>query len=318
MCKSAFCSCSGVTRNTGVPASQRKFKTGDKIIYVPRFDDEGNENVLLRSELASFNQAFFQAKVTDPDPSKRWYPIGTFTDPTDPREDPVFQEHSDGSRDFIRQGRKTFSGMLIGYEPAYGAVIKSLACQLGGIFTIDNCGEPTGLFCEDSTDSENDAFKPMPLNASSIYSIFNSKSVTNSTAQNLMISLDFDMLMSDDNLRKLSDTDMNGANLLTLEGLRPTLSTISSEAVTGFVADIELDFARGIGASVPVTGLVLADFRLYNETTLTAVTITSVTESPKGTYTFVFPTQTSGDVLTLTQASGTTKPFGIEAEITIP
>lgn len=318
MCKSAFCSCTGVTRNTGVPPAQRKFKTGDKIIYVPRFADDGTENVLLRSELASFNQAYFQSKVTEPEPSKRWYPIGTFTDANDVREEPTFQEFSDGSRSFIRQGRRTYTGMLIGYEPAYGSVIKSLACQLGGMFTIDNCGEPTGLFCEDSTNSANDAFKPQPLNASSIYSLFALFSVTNSATQSLMVSLDYDMLNDDDNLRKLSEVDLNGANLLTLEGLRPTLSTISAESVTGFVADIQLDFARGIGASVPITGLVSADFRLYNETTLAIVAITSVTESPKGTYTFVFAAQTSADVLTLTQASGTTKPFGIEAEITIP
>jgi len=318
MCKSGFCACTGVTRNTGVPPAQRKFKTGDKIIYVPRFADDGTENVILRSELASLNQAFFQAKVTDPDPSKRFYPLGTFTDANDVREDPTFQEFSDGSRSFIRQGRRTYTGMLIGYEPAYGAVIKSLACQTGGIFTIDDCGEPTGLFCENPTNSANDAFKPMPLNASSIYSLYNLFSVTNSSTQSLMVSLDYDMLMSDDNLRKLSEADMNGANLLTLEGLRPTLSNISTEATTGFVAAIQLDFARGIGASVPITGLVPADFRLYNETTLAVVAISSVTEIPKGTYLFVFAAQTSGDVLTLTQASGTAKPFGIEAEVTIP
>jgi hypothetical protein len=318
MCVSAFCACTGETRNTGVPPAQRKFKTGDKIIYVPRFDDEGNENVIKRSDLASLNQAFFQAKVTEPDPSKRWYPIGVFTEPNDVREDPVFKDYADGSRDFIRQGRKGFTGMLIGYEPAYGAVIKSLACQLGGIFTIDDCGEPTGLFCESSTNSANDAFKPQPLNASSIYSLYNLFSVTNSSNQNLMVSLDYDMLMSDDNLRKLSEVDLNGANLLTLEGLRPTLSTISAEATTGFLAAIQLDFARGIGASVPITGLAPTDFRLYNETTLATVAISSVTEIPKGTYLFTFAAQTSADVLTLTQASGTAKPFGIEAEVTIP
>jgi len=318
MCKSAFCACTSETRNTGVPPAQRKFKTGDKIIYVPRFADDGTENVILRSELASLNQAFFQAKVTDPDPSKRFYPLGVFTEPNDVREDPVFKDYADGSRDFIRQGRRTYTGMLIGYEPAYGAVIKSLSCQFGGILTIDDCGEPTGLFCEDGANSANDAFKPQPLNASSIYSLFALFSVTNSTTQSLTVSLDYDMLNDDDNLRNLSETDMNGANLLTLEGLRPTLSAISAEATTGFVAAIQLDFARGIGASVPITGLVSADFRLYNETTLATVAISSVTEIPKGTYLFTFAAQTSGNVLTLTQASGTTKPFGIEAEITIP
>jgi hypothetical protein len=45
--------------------------------------------------------------------------------------------------------------------------------------------------------------------------------------------------------------------------------------------------------------LLLADFTVYNETTTSAVTITSATELPDGTYTFVFAAQTSADVLTL-------------------
>ena len=51
---------------------------------------------------------------------------------------------------------------------------------------------------------------------------------------------------------------------------------------------------------VPDTGLLVGDFSLYNNTTASSVTITSVTESPDGTYTFVIPTQTSADVMVLT------------------
>ena len=46
-------------------------------------------------------------------------------------------------------------------------------------------------------------------------------------------------------------------------------------------------------------GAVLADFDLYNDTATASVVITSVTESPDGTYTFVIPAQTSADSMTL-------------------
>jgi hypothetical protein len=68
---------------------------------------------------------------------------------------------------------------------------------------------------------------------------------------------------------------------------------------TGFVSKIDTIYGAKYDSTV-FAGGVLADFTLYNETTASSVTITSVTEAPDGTYTFVIPAQSSADVLTLT------------------
>jgi hypothetical protein len=68
---------------------------------------------------------------------------------------------------------------------------------------------------------------------------------------------------------------------------------------TGFVSKIDTIYGAKYDSAV-FAGGVLADFTLYNETTASSVTITSVTEAPDGTYTFVIPAQSSADVLTLT------------------
>jgi hypothetical protein len=47
-------------------------------------------------------------------------------------------------------------------------------------------------------------------------------------------------------------------------------------------------------------GLLLANFSLFNTTTGLPVVITSVVESPDGTYDINFAAQSSGDVLRLT------------------
>lgn len=98
-------------------------------------------------------------------------------------------------------------------------------------------------------------------------------------------------------------------------------AAISGEALTGFVAALTVDFDIFLDASKEVVpGWVLADFALLNKTTNLSVAITSVTESPEGTYTFVIPSQTSADVLELTNLkTSELKPgFFLEQDVTLP
>jgi hypothetical protein len=84
-------------------------------------------------------------------------------------------------------------------------------------------------------------------------------------------------------------------------GLRKSLNicvAYSSISTTGFEAVLFNEY--GLRKSLKDVGLVIGDFSLYNDTTAASVTITSVTESPDGTYTFVIPLQTSADSMTLT------------------
>lgn len=308
-----FCGCDGVIRNTGVPNSQLKIQDGTSLIFVPLYADDGSENKILRSD--SFNQAFFQAKVYEPDPSKRWYPMGAFTNVTNERAEASFETFSDNSRARTVKGLRTFTGWLLGYNPVYAATIESLRCTKLGVYLVDDCGQATGIFCPDSSDPNNDALLPIPVNESSIDSLVILQS--DAAAGKVQMQFDFSQLVKDENLRMLTAEEAGNANLLSLTKLQPVTTELNGAATTtGFTVDIALDYDSW--PSVPVEGMVLADFRLYNETTASLITITSVTESPVGTYAFVIPAQSSTDVLTLTQSSTTTKPFGVSLEITIP
>ena len=308
-----FCGCDGVIRNSGVPNSQLKIQDGTAIIVVPLYADDGTENKVLRSDTK--NQAFFQAKVYNTDPSKRWYPIGNFTNVVNERGESNFESFSDGSRARTYKTPRTFTGWLLGYNPVYAAMIESLRCVKVGIYLLDDCGQMTGIYCPDADGvAANDALLPIAVNESSIDSLVILQS--DAAAGKVQMSFDFSQLVKDENLRMLTAAEAGNANLLTLTKLQPTNVTISGEATTGFVAAISLDYDSW--TAVAVEGLVLADFYLYNETTAAAITVTSVTEAPAGTYTFVTPAQTSTDVLTLTQSGTTSKPFGVTATITIP
>jgi hypothetical protein len=311
MCNT-FCGCAGEIRNTGVPNRQQKIEDGTSLIYVQKFADDGTENVIKRSD--TLNQAFFQAKVNNPDPSKRWYVLGNFINVANERADSTFESFSNGNSSRTQKGIRTYLGWLVGYNPIYASVIESFRCFEGGVFTIDDCGQIIGIFCPDNADPQNDVLKPQPLNKGSI----DSKVIlaSDAAAAKVQMSFEFSQLMRDAQLRLLTNEEMGDANLLELIKLQPIKTKITTPSTTGFVAQIQLDYDSF--TAIPITGLVPADFRLFNRTTNAVVVITSTAEAPVGTYTFVFAAQGSGNVLSLTQSVGTVKPFGVTARIAIP
>lgn len=133
-----------------------------------------------------------------------------------------------------------------------------------------------------------------------------------------MVSFEHDQLVKDSDLGYVSESAITG-DLLNLDGLIEAVSTVSGEATTGFVLTMT-SLSGAFDSKTAIEGLVLADFAVYNVTDAASVTVTSVTESPAGTYTFVIPVQTSADVLSVTgTATALGKNFYIEAvTVTIP
>jgi len=120
---------------------------------------------------------------------------------------------------------------------------------------------------------------------------------TDTTVEKLNISFDWLLSEEDGNLRFIVPT----ADLFSSNGLLDIAATMTNISTTGFKAKLFTKEGYGdISKKYPMTGLLLADFVLYNVTDSAAVTITSVTEDPEGTYTFAFTAQTSADVLRLT------------------
>lgn len=305
-----FCGC-GELRTTGTPTRQAVIEDGTGVIFVPLFDDDGTENQILRSD--SLDQDFFQAKVNEPDPSKRWYPIGNFTNVTNERAESTFETFSDNSRARTLKGLRTFTGDLIGYAPNYASVIEAFRCYKMGVFTVDDCGKPIGKICLHATDPQLDAFKPALVSEKSIDSLV--MFLSDAASEKVRLQFDYSQLVKDSQFSLLTNEEMGGANLLNLIKLQPTKTAISGQTATGFVATITLDY--GQWTATAINGLLTSDFRLFNNTTQSEITITSATETGDGVYTFVIPSTTLTDSLTLTQASGTVKPFSVNKTFTL-
>lgn len=310
-----LCACNGLF-NSGAVNSKKALKQAAILVFVHKFDENGNRNKIAAADIVpgGIDQTYIDGKLENTDPLARWYPIGPFINANDLREDSTMEEYDDGSRSKVRQGRRTYTGHLLDYAPVYAERVDYWACQSGfGVFYIDNCGNIIGHVTDDSGD-----LYPLPMNASSLDVIV--RQTTNTEKGKIQVMLDFDQLLIDSSQRQISKSGQADsvitADTLNITGLIDTKAEITTPAT---VTSVSLKITRAMGdelREVLVTGLVLADFTLYNNTTASSITITSVTEVSNGVYDFVFPSQTSADVLEASFIAGgkILEPF----TITIP
>jgi hypothetical protein len=302
---SEFCSCDGFLGNTGTPSKQRAVSDSSILIAVPMVADDGTKNQIAKADV--IDQAYIDARLNDTDPSKRWYPIGNFTNVADERADPATESFSDGSSAVVQQGVRTYNGWLVGYAPNYIAQLDTFKCQEFGVFGVDTCGGLTGSISKDG-----EFLNPVRVNNAS-WNPGQYVKGSDSAAAKVTLSFEFSQLEKDKYLRQILESEMT-ANLLEVEGLRDIAAEITGASATGFVAALTLPYDE-FQNDILMTGLLAADFDLFNVTDNAAVVITSTTEAPEGTYTFVIPSQDSADVLRLrTNKNG----FWLEETITIP
>lgn len=299
-----FCSCASTIANTGYPNKQNIIGVGTILVAVPYKSDSGIINHIAQGD--TIDDAYISAKINNVDPSQRWYPIGTFNNVNDVREAPNFEEFDDGTRQVTRLGRRTYTGLLLGFSSRYLAKLESLFCQKFGLFMVDDCGNLIGSISADGT-----KLYPVRVNESS----WVAQLVKETPTQGGRLSLEFDFARTekDKDLRMISFNEIT-ADLTVLEGLRDVTAVTSAPAVDEVTVALTLPFDEFLNSAPPATGWTTAtDWDLYNVTTASSVTVTSVTESPTGTYNLAYAVQTSADVMRL--RPGTTKK-GMWFEVT--
>lgn len=301
---SAQCACSGTLQNTGLGSKNSIIADGTKLIAVQVKADDGSFNEIPEGTV--IDSTFIDGLVNNTDQSKKWFPIGDFRNVTDTRADPVTEAFSDGSTSITQQGLRTFVGWLIAYPSSYLNSLNSFKCTNFGVYAVDDCG---GLIGKKAS---NGALRPIRVNNDSWYADYTKASDTE--VAKIPLQFEFDQREQDKDLRVITKEQMVDVDLTELEGLVNVVATISGPSGTGFTAKLITE--DGTLSGLKVIGWVDSDFTVFNTTTNSAVVITSVTEAPEGTYTFVIPAQTSLDVLRLT---GTKAGFDLPATtFTIP
>ena len=299
-----ICNCSLSLSNTGTPSKQSIAAVTKKLIFVKLYADDGTRNKIASTD--TLDASYFDALVNNSDASKRWYPTPEIKNVTDDRADPSTETFTDNTIAITTDGARSFLGLMLNMGSVFLSKLQSIACNKVGVYYVDNCGKINGTISSDGL-----SLYPVAISDGS----FDARLIkaTDAAIAKVQISFNVSAIEKDSNLR-LAEPESD-VDLLALDGLLDVNAAISAPSTTGFVAALSLDYGA-FGDPIKAKGWLLADFVLYNETQAASVVITSTTESPDGTYTFITPAQTAADVMTLTSAKD-----GFElvaATVTIP
>lgn len=282
--------CGDGVSNSGVPTCETIAKVAKKLFIVPLKSSAGAKNQISISE--TLNEAFFEALVNQSDVSKRWFPTPKLDNIEDVRADAAVEAMASGVNIFLHDGVRHFKGWMVKQSPVLlGKLITARHNDIG-VYVADKNNNLTGQISADGL-----FLNPIPVDNDSWIPIL--LKTTDTTVQKIQLDFDFSDLAMDEDLRMFLSTDFVDYKINSLEALLDVNPTISGEALEEFVVAMVLDYGS-VQLPIKVKGWVKDDFTLYNETTPASVVITSVTEAPDGTYTFVIPTQGNDDILTLT------------------
>ena len=245
-------------------------------------DSSGAPKERLKSDLTVF--ANLEPLLNAASPLDRIYPIGKFENVEHNREDDVFWTANSGKQAFVREGFKTFQGMIINAPRELTAKLNSNACQSFGFHFLDDSNQLVT-----KKGSDNTKCKPILIDPDTFRTKY--MEATNDAPAMLMLSFQWKSTEKDADVKVVGGLDYTGSDLY---GLIDADAVYSSISAAGFTATITSTCYGG-----PVEGLLLGDFTLTEiSPTPGAVTISSVTESSAGVYDIV-ASSTSGDVLRL-------------------
>jgi len=244
-----LCNCASIMTNTGIDCTPQLTVT-KKLILQPLYDSTGVANFIDLT--SAVNAALFTGLINQADPSKRIYPLPELKDIADTRNAPVTQKSKDDSQVYVRDGIRTFEGMIIGGNASFQlkAKIEAARCGLMGAYMVDRLGNITGIASSDGT-----KLYPIPMDSNSIAATWIQP--TDTTVQAIKLEFNFDPSMLDSCIRMIAATEIPDVNVLTLRGLVNVYPVFSNLATTGVTVQLITEYGTPINPTT-VKGLVVA------------------------------------------------------------
>jgi hypothetical protein len=302
-----ICECNEPVKNLGIVNCVDKFGKFQRLTFVPIYKTDGTENY-INAETDALDAAYFNALQYNADTNARYYPLPLdMKNVENAKGEPVYKTYDDDTKEFLRFGARTLKALLAGdVAPVMVGKINSKRCGKMGIFITSDTKNFGGI------EKTKGKLYPIQLADNTMNALFSF--ANNSANEEIMISMDFDPSVLDEKFSWISSSDI-GLDLITAwKGKVDTnISQLAANrSTTTFKVDIYSDYGTA-KKKLPVTGLVTADFVLYNITDSASLAITSATEDTlvPGRYAFVISVaQTATDELDLSLAvTANAKPF---------
>ena len=284
--------CNSGLQNYGRPQCVTQIDRVVSLAGTPEFD---SANAYNQIDLAAvFNSTTLTGLVTNADATKRLVKFPRFYGVSTPIADTVFDESTDGTKSFIREGIWSFAGETRDKDAIAGILkkMKALRCSNQSFYLITASNQLVGQL------ADGQYLRPLKVNGGSLDPKMNLRD--DSTTNKIMFGFDFDNLVKQENLYVLDGNDL-GVDFLNMRQL--TDVSIIEEALTSTTIEVDLKtaFVQGLQPNNDVIGLLAAAFKLENLTASTTVTITTVVEDVNidGRYLITFPAQTTTDRMKL-------------------
>ena len=243
-----------------------RMKALGRIIIVPEYGSDGTKNEF--ANVAAVNLAALVAMIENPKEKDAIYVLPRVDNVEDLREADENFEWESGQSTFMFEGVRKVTSYIEGTDTALLKRLKSFRNQRFGYYAIDKAGNFIYNLGLDGVTVE-----PVMIDGNS----FSTNFVKPKYKEPGMIPIIFDVRddMDDGDLRiiPLKDLDFDGRTD-DLYGLSPVFV---KEVVAPTTALMTIAIATDY--FIPIQGATDADFKIHNQTTDTAVTVGSVTES---------------------------------------
>ena len=285
------CTCDSPVGNTGVVSCIDEIKDirGGFLWQMTKSDGTPNEIDLS----APINAALFTALINDPDTSARIYPLPELKNFTPTLGEQINETFEDGDIKKVQDGQDSFEVITKQGVPAMAEAYNKFGCKDVGIIQFDSTGKLVGDI------SEAGKLRPMRFSSNTFTTKYQYATAT--TTAHLQFNWVWHRNLCVDQIGFVSSSDLNGVDVFELEGL---IDAIVSGTPTPLATSVTVSLVTKYGSAVSPIKVMGADNTAdwsVNEISPTpgAIAITSVVESPDGTYEISFASQTSGDVLSV-------------------
>jgi hypothetical protein len=296
------CGISGAESNLGFQSGALTFRFAKRFLIMRKYDKGGNLNNIKSTDLVAgkLPASFLTEKLYNSDPSKRWLLTPELDEVTDVRDAPITEQTGNSVERIVDLGNRSITANFLTPQEGYLRNLEKLECQDLAFYMIDNCGTIGGEWLEGGT-----ILSPLPIGKDTFYAM--PMPGTQSTKSKIQIQFQLDRTFADGDFDILPNgaiADGNEWLLRSGRSLQNVRVAISGISTTGFTAALTID-GGNYNKSIKAVGWTTSNFALYNNTDAGAVVITSATETvvgESGVYTFVIPSQTALDNLTLSGA----------------
>ena len=277
---------------TGVSPCPFDMKILRRLILVPKYDSTGALNKF--SSIDEVTKTNIQEKLDEMDELDRFYALPLMENVDQPRAETTFFEYNSGTKARVKQGTRTFTGWIPDGDPQFLARLQSWYGTEFGFYGIDKKGN--FIYAMNAADPMDTSVYPIPIDGNS-WDV-NMVTATDSDPFYIMLQFDYQADFNDANIRIAASTtvgfdgrtgDLYGLMALEIGGPANTAGTTT---IVFVVTDYD----------TPVSGLVLADFTVYNVTSATDLNVSAVVEDPNnpGQYTLTSDATTAADTIRVT------------------